>query len=129
MTGDDPKYPDNADTRGLRSEGRDSLFLNADIRVAGGVGAEAIRVRNLSASGLMAESAVLYAVGTSVVIDLHSVGEVPGRVVWSMDGRMGIAFQQDINPANIRQAISSGLTAPASQMRAFPHRRPGLKLS
>lgn len=129
MSGDDPDYHDDASKRGLRSEGRDSLYMLAQIRVAGGMGSETIRVRNLSASGLMAEASVQYAVGTQIIIELKNVPSVPGRVVWATDGRMGISFDGEIDPKAVRQKVSGDKTGIPSYLRAVPLRRPGLKFS
>ena len=49
MTGDDAAHN--------RNEARDSLFLMADFRVPGSSDVSPVRVRNLSAGGLMAEIA------------------------------------------------------------------------
>lgn len=129
MHGQDPFEQDDPSSRGLRHESRDSLYILAKIRVAGGVGAEPIRVRNLSSSGLMAEAAVLYAVGTQIIIELKSLPRVVGRVVWATEGRMGIAFNSEIDPRKARQSAQSAKDEVPGHVRPLSGRRPGLKLS
>lgn len=127
MTGPDPDEQNMPAARGLRSEGRDSLFLMAQVGVLGGVSYETVRVRNLSPSGMMAETHVLFAVGTSVRVTLRGLEPVSGRIVWVLDGRMGIAFDCEIDPKRARQEQKRDLTP--SYLRPAAVRRPGLKSS
>ncbi|MFM7028798.1 MAG: PilZ domain-containing protein [Chakrabartia sp.] len=128
MSGPDPCFEDDPATRGLRNEGRDTLFLQAAIRVLGGLSSEPARVRNLSPSGLMAETGVVYAVGTPVVVDLKPIGPLSGRVVWALDNRMGIALDNSIDPKAARQNASQNSVQRPFERRPWPTRRPGLKL-
>lgn len=95
---------DDADRQ--RHEARDSLFLIAKLAVAGMPG-EQVRVRNLSAGGLMAEYPAPVATGTIVTIDLRGVGCISGRVAWVMDGRLGIAFDRQIDPLMARKPVTT----------------------
>lgn len=128
MHGQDSNHPDDPSTRGLRNESRDSLFLLAKLSVVGGVQSEAVRIRNLSPSGLMAESEVLYAIGTAVMIELKPLPRFSGRVIWATDGRMGIAFDKEIDPRKVRQTIGGGKSNVPAFLKQAPGRRPGLKL-
>lgn len=89
-----------------RNDSRDSLFLAAKLTVAG-LPAEQVRVRNLSAGGLMAEYPSPIDAGTPVKIELRGVGEVIGRIAWATDGRIGIAFASQINPMLARKPIGT----------------------
>lgn len=87
-----------------RNDSRDSLFLAARLTVSG-FPAEQVRVRNLSAGGLMAEYPSPIASGASVVVELRGIGEVRGRIAWATDGRIGIAFDTPIDPMLARKPI------------------------
>jgi hypothetical protein len=127
MTGHNLSFSDDPASRGLRMEGRDSLFVLAQIRVAGGVNAQSVRVRNLSPSGLMAEGGVSYAVGTAVIVEMRNVSPVKGRIVWSLDGRMGVALDATIDPVLVRQTIATATHKQPHGTNRILARRPGLK--
>lgn len=89
-----------------RHDSRDSLFLVARLAIAGRPG-EQVRVRNLSAGGLMAEYAAPVAVGTAVEVDLRGVGIVAGQIAWATDGRIGVAFDLHIDPLLARKPVGA----------------------
>jgi hypothetical protein len=90
-----------------RQLGRDSLFLMADLRLAGQDGEHRVKVRNLSAGGMMAEGHVKVARGIKLDINLRNIGWVEGFVAWVQDNRFGIAFSQDIEPKVAREPLAS----------------------
>jgi hypothetical protein len=100
---DDPATEDAG--RG-RAESRDSLFLMADLRIAGSPTVQHVRVRNLSAGGLMAELPTGLAQGVEVEIDVRGVGWVNGHIAWAAAGRVGIAFASPIDPMMARKPVS-----------------------
>ena len=55
-----------------------------------------IRVRNISAGGLLADVGVLPVVGEQVMVDL-STQQIPATVVWIRDGAAGLKFDQDVD--------------------------------
>ena len=85
-----------------RQVGRDSLFLMADLRIEGQAGDHRVKVRNLSARGMMAEGTVRVISGVGVEVNLRSIGWVPGRVAWIQDNRFGIAFLDEVDPREVR---------------------------
>jgi hypothetical protein len=85
-----------------RQVGRDSLFLMADLRIEGQAGDHRVKVRNLSARGMMAEGTVRVTSGAGVEVNLRSIGWVPGRVAWIQDNRFGIAFLDEVDPRVVR---------------------------
>jgi len=89
----------NVDTRQVN---RDSLFLLAHLRVDGQPGVTRVKVRNLSAGGMMAEGDAKVVRGTLVAVELRNVGWVEGSVAWKQDNRFGIAFVDEIDPAEVR---------------------------
>ncbi len=91
-----------------RQIGRDSLFVLADLRIDGVVGEQRIRVRNLSAGGLMAEGSFPVKRGQQVWIGLRNIGWVEGTVAWLQDSRFGIAFREEIDPRLARAPVVTG---------------------
>jgi hypothetical protein len=98
--------PDDTDQRHIS---RDSLFVMAGLRLAGQSREHRIKVRNLSAGGLMAEGALRVARGTAVCVEVRNIGWVDGSVAWVQDNRFGVAFDRDIDPLEARAAPPSGL--------------------
>jgi PilZ domain len=95
-----------ADTK--RGNGRDSLLLKAILRFPTSNEEGEVRIRNLSAGGLMAEAPVRVSRGEKVEINLRNIGWIGGSVVWVTEGRLGIAFDVPINPLDARKPVSSG---------------------
>ncbi|KPH57595.1 PilZ domain-containing protein [Novosphingobium aerophilum] len=77
---------------------RDSLFLMADLRIDGLEGEYRIKVRNLSAGGMMGEGGVQVMRGTVVSVNIRNIGWVPGSVAWVQENRFGVAFSDEIDP-------------------------------
>ena len=59
-------------------------------------GEQLIRVRNVSAGGLMAELGFAVPVGEQVTVEL-SAQQIPSSVVWTREGSVGLKFEQDID--------------------------------
>ena len=94
----------NVDTRQVN---RDSLFLLAQVRVDGQDAVTRVKVRNLSAGGMMAEGDSKVARGSLVAVELRNIGWVEGSVAWKQDNRFGIAFVDEIAPTVVRAPASS----------------------
>lgn len=105
-----------------RNESRDSLFLMADMRVPGSVDVQQVRVRNLSAGGLMAEFPSGLDQGLVVEFDVRGIGWVPGKVAWSAAGRIGVAFDRQIDPMLARKPVGHGTKTPVFVKPVFPRR-------
>ena len=88
-----------------RGMNRDSLLLKAILRFPNGTDERVVRIRNLSAGGLMAEVPIKVSRGERIEINLHSIGWVTGHIAWVTDGRVGIAFDHPINPKAARKPI------------------------
>lgn len=84
---------------------RDSLFLSAQIRIDGVEQPDAVRVRNLSEGGLMADLPHGAPVGAAVELSLRGIGPVKGQVAWCTDGRIGVAFDHPIDPKKARKPV------------------------
>lgn len=91
-----------------RQIARDSLFLLADLRVDGLQGEHRIKVRNLSARGMMGEGAVRVVRGAMVSVNIRNIGWVEGSVAWVQDNRFGVAFRDEIDARLARAPISIG---------------------
>lgn len=92
--GQKPKMS-SVDTRDIQ---RDSLFLMADLRLDGGTHELRVKVRNLSAGGMMAEGGLVVTHGAKVAVKLRNIGWVDGIVAWVHEERFGIAFAREVDP-------------------------------
>lgn len=86
---------------------RDSLLLKAVLRFPRTKDEGEVRIRNLSAGGLMAEAPLRVARGEAVEIHLRSIGWISGHVAWVTEGRLGIAFDHPINPKDARKPVGT----------------------
>lgn len=93
----------NVDTRQVD---RDSLFLLAQLRVDGRDEHYRVKVRNLSAGGMMAEGDVRVLRGALVEVELRNLGWIEGTVAWKQDNRFGIAFVDEIDPKRARAQVT-----------------------
>lgn len=90
-----------------RSTARDSLFLLADLVLENDSTRYRVKIRNLSARGLMAEGDVPVVRGSRLQIDVRNAGIVRGSVAWREGVRFGIAFEDEIDPSKVREALLS----------------------
>jgi hypothetical protein len=88
-----------------RQIARDSLFLLAEMRLDGIDGVHRIKVRNLSAGGMMGEGTVRVTRGTIIEVNIRNIGWVRGSVAWVQDTRFGVAFVEDIDPRLARAPV------------------------
>ena len=91
-----------------RQVDRDSLLLLAQLRVDGEESQYRVKVRNLSAGGMMAEGAVPVMRGARVSLELRNIGWIDGSVAWKQDDRFGIAFVEEIDPKVVRAPVAGG---------------------
>lgn len=84
---------------------RDSMFLKAALRFIDGDDCGEVRIRNLSAGGLMAEAPVIAKRGDRVQLELRNIGRVTGYVAWVAQGRFGVAFDHAIDPKLARKPV------------------------
>jgi len=93
--------PDGAKRRAKR----DSLFLLTTVSDEAGQSLGRARVRNLSETGLMADCERGFADGDRLVVDLRGVGQVAGTVCWVRGDRIGLVFDQQIDPQAARRPV------------------------
>jgi len=97
---------DDVGERGpARQSRRDSLFLLTVLNAPDGRDLGNARVRNLSASGLMADCEKPFAVGDRVSMKLRGVGDVEGAIAWVKDDRIGVSFDRTIDPKLARRPV------------------------
>ena len=97
------------DTRHIN---RDSLFLAADVRLEGDSVCHRVKVRNLSAGGMMAEGDLSVKRGARVTVELRNLPTTEGSVAWVQESRFGIAFRDEIDPKVARAPVATGETTP-----------------
>jgi hypothetical protein len=104
-----------------RGDVRDSLLLSAQLCLPVMATPVTVRVRNLSSGGLMAEHAGRAAIGDAVKIEVRGIGWIDGRVAWITAGRLGIAFDTEIDPLLARKPVAVSLKSrtPAKRVRAI----------
>jgi len=105
---------------------RDSMFLQSNLRRETGEYLS-VRVRNISAGGVLVETPRPFARGERVSIELRGIGYVEGVIAWSAAGRFGIAFDRDIDPKLARKPLPSGPRAVPMGPTVVLVRRPGLR--
>lgn len=96
-----------------RGADRQSLFMHGDLTLAYMDAPQTVRIRNLSATGVMVETALPVQSGEAFLLELPNVGPVRGRVAWAREGRFGAAFDSQIDPLQVRRKIE--VTTPASE--------------
>ena len=100
-------------TQPARGRGRDSLFLMAKFRRVGDKDHVAVRVRNLSEGGLMAELPEPVEPDAAVEVEVRGIGWIAGRIAWHAEGRTGIAFDRLIDPQLARKPVVGGTRTPS----------------
>lgn len=101
-----------ADDRGpARGARRDSLFLLTVLSAPDGENLGSARVRNLSATGLMADCEKPFSVSDRVSMKLRGVGDVEGVIAWVAGDRIGVRFDKAIDPKLARRPVADPATA------------------
>ena len=91
-----------------RQVDRNSLLLIAQLRIDGVESECRVKVRNLSAGGMMADGSAPVVRGGLVSVGLRNIGWVEGTVAWKQDDRFGIAFVEEIDPMLARAPLAVG---------------------
>ncbi len=105
-----PFNPNDADVK--RGQNRDSLFVKAILRFPVSGDEKEVRVRNISAGGLMAEAPLRTPRGDPIEVQLRNIGWVSGKVAWVAESRFGIAFDYPIDPKMLSVRESSSFEVP-----------------
>ncbi len=110
-----------------RDKPRNSIFLGATLCFEGEDLRNDVRVRNISAGGMMVDFTVVTAKGTVVQVDVRNIGRISGYVAWSTESRMGIRFDREIDPA-IARVKQVAAPVPGALKPITHDRRPGLAM-
>lgn len=120
-----PVSPKSLESQEARA--RDSLFLLADLMIEENGEQHKVKVRNLSAGGMMVESDLDVAQGQSIVVNLRNIGPVRGEIAWARSGRFGVAFNRPVNPKLARKPVGTAvdetpryLRTPLTHSPSFP---------
>ncbi|MCB2076886.1 MAG: PilZ domain-containing protein [Novosphingobium sp.] len=111
-----------------RQLGRDSLFLMADMRIDGLDGDYRIKVRNLSAAGMMGEGSMRMLRGSVVFVNIRNIGWVEGTIAWVQGNRFGVAFRDEIDPRVARVPVSQPGSTPQHIRNSIADHSPGAAL-
>lgn len=113
---DSTAFASSDDPDAQRGGSRDSLLLSAQLKLVG-LSPVTVRVRNLSSGGLMAEYVGRANIGDVAEVELRGIGQITGRIAWVAEGRLGIAFDREIDPMMARKpvAVPKRSTAPAKR--------------
>ncbi len=87
---------------------RDSLFLMSSLCFDGDDEEFRVKIRNISAGGLMAEGVCAPDRGVKLSVHLRNIGWITGYVAWLHGDRFGVAFEHEIDPKKVRLAETSG---------------------
>jgi hypothetical protein len=107
-----------------RAAPRDSLFLLTTLSTPDGVQLGKARVRNLSSTGLMADCERAVPASIQIICELRGVGQVTGTVAWSREEKIGIAFDEPIDPQLARKPVGTGAQKMPDYLRVPQHGAP-----
>lgn len=98
----------------VRDNARDSMFLQATLRPLSGGNPPvfSVRVRNLSAGGLMADADADVAIDDRITIELRNIGQVEGRIAWVRGQRFGVTFDAPVDPKLARKPAKADIVQP-----------------
>lgn len=103
-----------------RQISRDSLFVMAEMRLDGVEGDHRIKLRNLSAGGMMGEGTVRVTRGAIIWVNIRNIGWVEGTVAWVQENRFGVAFAEEIDPKIARLPAKAEPDDPRMMRRPPP---------
>lgn len=104
-------------TAGKPREPRRKLRLEASGALASGTATDVL-IHNVSATGLLLESAVSLATGERIEIDLPHAGSAGARVVWTSGNLFGCQFDAPISAAALSAAQLRGTAGEAVEIAA-----------
>lgn len=109
----DPQLPLDGQRVDSRRAPRRTLLLETSGLALGGQRAN-VTIHNISAVGLLLETALDLSVGEPLAVDLPEAGMVAARIVWRSERLYGCAFDQEISPAALAAAeLQSAPPAPS----------------
>lgn len=97
-----------------RTSPRERILLLAQLRVEGEAEIYAVRIRDLSASGMRAHFSGRPLDKRKVAIEIRNLGWVKGRVAWQGADTIGVRFAEPIDPDKARIAVTGAYQVPAT---------------
>lgn len=116
-----------AEAAGQRGKTRDSLFLSATLRRLADGSERSVRVRNLSAGGMMADCRDLLILDEPVEVVLRNIGTVNGKIAWLSEDKVGVTFNHEINPKAARKPVGTAESNVPDHIRRAGARRPSAR--
>jgi len=101
------------------SERRYAVVLNAQIVTDVLPDPVSIRICNISAGGLMAIVPPHVALGGSVAVVIRHIGKLVGRIAWARKDRIGVRFDQEIDPVALLADRAERAAAPSLMANRF----------
>lgn len=101
------------------TERRYAVVLNAQIVSDALADPVSIRICNISAGGLMAVVPSRVALGGPVAVVIRHIGRLFGRVVWAQKDRIGVRFDQEIDPEALLADRAERALAPSQMANRF----------
>jgi transcriptional regulator with XRE-family HTH domain len=108
-------------------DARRTLRLDTTGALAKG-GAAEVRIHNISATGLLLETAAELVEGEELAVELPLAGLCPARVVWSSDGFFGCRFHSLLSQAALAAVELRSEAGSAVRSDAAPDSAFGLRL-
>lgn len=106
--------PGDSQRAASRSAQRRALWLETSGFGPDG-GTANVTIHNISANGLLLETALELATGEQLALDLPEAGAVTATIIWRSEGLCGCAFERPIGPAALAAVQLQGVTvAPSS---------------
>ena len=94
-----------------RTSPRDRILLLGKLRVAGEAEIYAVRIRDLSASGMRAQFSGRPLGHTKVAVEIRNLGWVEGHIAWQNADMIGVRFAEPIDPERARIAVTGAYQA------------------
>jgi transcriptional regulator with XRE-family HTH domain len=107
----DPQSPPDGQRGDSRRDPRRTMWLETSGLVLGGESAN-VTIHNISAAGLLLETALDLAVGEQLSVELPEAGMVAAKIVWRSERLYGCAFEQALSAAAL--AATQLQSAPAN---------------
>lgn len=106
----DDDFPSGHTTRAQRT----SVMLMAIVEQFGGTAATKHRVRDLSVGGIRIDNVTGLRTGATVLISVGTLQAVGATVQWVRDGFAGLAFAEQIDPADAHKKTAIAPTVPTA---------------
>jgi hypothetical protein len=119
-------FPPASTAESKREKDRESMFLLASVVFENSSEKLSMRVRNISNGGMLVDCPDIHEKGRPLIAELKGIGAVAGRVAWSNAGKMGVAFNVEVDPKLTRQPVGVAAKTPYYSTPDTTTRRPGL---